>query len=98
VAHLLNAEAEKVSQVAVDAFRPESFDDLLSFQRTVAEIMQAVVRKEEVLLRKLTALAALCAEERQATAAPALPATYDGPPEEPWAPRFADHDATVGPE
>lgn len=63
VASLLNAEAEKVAHLARTMVRPETFDDVLTFQRTVADLMQAMVRKEEVLLRKLNAVLALCADE-----------------------------------
>lgn len=63
VAHLLNAEAEKVAHVARTMTRPETFDDVITFQRTIAELMQALVRKEEVLLRRLNAVLELCATE-----------------------------------
>lgn len=63
VASLLNAEAEKAAQMARTMARPESFDDVISFQRAVADLMQSMVRKEEVLLRRLGAVLALCEAE-----------------------------------
>lgn len=65
VASLLNSEAEKVAHVARTMTRPETFDDVISFQRTIAELMHALVRKEEVLLRRLNAVLALCATEAE---------------------------------
>lgn len=64
-ASLLNAEADKVAQLTRTMVRPETFDDVLMFQRTVTDLMQAMVRKEEVLLRKLNAVLALCADEEE---------------------------------
>lgn len=63
LAHVLNAEAEKIEGVGERLSPPGSFDDVLAFQRTVAEVLQVIVRKEEVLLRKLQVVAALLAED-----------------------------------
>lgn len=54
LAALINTEAERVQLLSGTFAEPVTFDEVLSLQRSVADVLQAVVRKEEVLLRKLT--------------------------------------------
>gem|GEM_PF-6259653 len=65
LAALINAEAEKVQAVGRNLARPCTFDDVLTFQRSVAEVMQTVVRKEEILLKKLQTVMELAPREEE---------------------------------
>lgn len=53
LAHLINAQAEKVAALGTALAEPDSFDQVIAFQRTVHEVLQAVSRREEVLLKQL---------------------------------------------
>jgi len=65
LAALINAEAEKVQAVGRNLARPCTFDDVLTFQRSVADVMQTVVRKEEILLKKLQTVMELAPREEE---------------------------------
>jgi hypothetical protein len=56
LAALINTEAERLQALAATLPVAATFDDVLSLQRSVAEVLQVVVRREELLLRKLTAV------------------------------------------
>lgn len=55
IANLINAEAEKVKRVAVsyDFPKVEDFSQLLSFQKLVAEILEKLIQKQNIIIKKL---------------------------------------------
>jgi hypothetical protein len=59
LAHLLHAEAEKVQALTMAVPASVPFDALLEYQRSVHDMLQLVIRKEEVLLNKLKLVASL---------------------------------------
>lgn len=59
MAHLLYAEAEKVSSVSLASPSAVPFDSLLEYQRSLHDLLQLVVRKEALLLKKLRLVANL---------------------------------------
>lgn len=60
LAHVINAEAEKAQAVANAPMTPFTPDELIAFQQSVAKVLEMVVAKEALLLKKLRLLLALC--------------------------------------
>ena len=53
LAHVLNAEAEKAQSLAKGRVGRSTPDEIIEFQRSLAAVLQSVIKKEEVLLKKL---------------------------------------------
>ena len=56
IAHLLNVEAEKVQSVAKQRVTTFTPDEFIAFQHAVAKVLEMVVEKERLLLKKLRLL------------------------------------------
>ncbi|HLO04295.1 MAG TPA: hypothetical protein VK191_14375 [Symbiobacteriaceae bacterium] len=60
LAHIINAEAEKAQAVTKMPITPFTPDELIAFQQSVAKVLEMVVAKETILLKKLRLLLAQC--------------------------------------
>ena len=58
IAHLLNVEAEKVQTVAAQRVTTFTPDEFIALQHAVAKVLEMVVEKERLLLKKLRLLLA----------------------------------------
>jgi len=55
IANLMNAEAEKIKRVvgSHDLPKAEDFSQLLSLQKLVAEILEKLIQKQNIIIKKL---------------------------------------------
>lgn len=56
LARMLHAQSDQLERFAVSVQRPVSFDQVLSFQRSLCDLLGQLARVDEVQVRKLTAL------------------------------------------
>lgn len=59
LAHLINAEAEKVQKLAATMPEPCTFEESAEMQKIILAILQAAQLKELILIEKLKAVAKL---------------------------------------
>ncbi|ADQ05479.1 hypothetical protein Calow_1953 [Caldicellulosiruptor owensensis OL] len=55
IANLIDAEAEKIKKI-VDSHhlsRPDDFEKIIALQKSVAEILERLIQKQQILVKKL---------------------------------------------
>lgn len=63
LAHLINTEAEKTQAVKENIKTPFTPEEVIEFQHSVSAVITQVVKKEEILLKKMRLLVSILQEE-----------------------------------
>jgi hypothetical protein len=59
LARLMQAEVAKVERLTSQTVATPTFDEIIALQRSAADVVHRIVRKEEILLEKLNVLLSL---------------------------------------